>query len=471
MLLFLALLVSCLAQAQDSAQVVLPENYLSKVEERVGALEEKLDRKSEQVLKRFQQQEERIHKKLSRIDSTRAAQYLTASKQQYQQLEQKLKNPSELSQYLPFLDTLNTSIKFLGEHQELLGKAKDAATKLRDAGDKVRELKEGLARAETIKQFLKERKQQLKEQLANLPFARDLKKLNKQAYYYSAQVQEYKAMFKDPKKIERKALELLSKTRPFQEFMRRNSELASLFRLPGSGNTDLGTVPAGLQTRTQVSSVVQTRLAAGGPAAVTQVRNNIQTAQAQLDKLKSKLEQYSQGTYGNTSSDIDLPDFKPNSQKTKSFFRRLEVGTNVQSQRARYFFPVTSDLGLSLGYKLNDKSTIGVGAAYKLGLGSGWQQIKLSHQGLGLRSYVDYKLKGTFYLSGGYEQNFYSEIHSIDQLREHSAWQVSGLLGLSKKYKVSKKLKGEMKLLWDFLSYRQVPQTQAVLFRVGYSLK
>jgi len=45
------------------------------------------------------------------------------------------------------------------------------------------------------------------------------------------------------------------------------------------------------------------------------------------------------------------------------------------------------------------------------------------------------------------------------------------LIGLSKKYSVIKKLEGEMKLLWDFLSYQQVPRTQAILFRIGYALK
>jgi hypothetical protein len=29
---------------------------------------------------------------------------------------------------------------------------------------------------------------------------------------------------------------------------------------------------------------------------------------------------------------------------------------------------------------------------------------------------------------------------------------------------------GNMQLLWDFLSYGQTPQTQALKFRVGYTL-
>jgi hypothetical protein len=134
-------------------------------------------------------------------------------------------------------------------------------------------------------------------------------------------------------------------------------------------------------------------------------------------------------------------------------------------------FPVTSDIGLSLGYKLNNKSVIGVGASYKMGLGTGWNNIRLSNEGVGIRSFIDYKIRGSLFISGGYEQNYRAAFYSLEQLRGLSGWQSSGLIGLSKKYKVSKKLKGSVQLLWDFLSYQQKPQTQAVLFRVGYSLK
>jgi hypothetical protein len=112
-----------------------------------------------------------------------------------------------------------------------------------------------------------------------------------------------------------------------------------------------------------------------------------------------------------------------------------------------------------------------VGASYRVGWGRGWNNLRLTHEGVGLRSYVDMKLKGSLYLSGGYEQNYRTSFQSIQQLKDYSAWQSSGLLGLSKKYRVSKKVKGDMKLLWDFLSYQQIPKTQAVLFRIGFNLK
>jgi len=63
--------------------------------------------------------------------------------------------------------------------------------------------------------------------------------------------------------------------------------------------------------------------------------------------------------------------------------------------------------------------------------------------------------------------------NSIDQLKNLDAWQQSGLLGLSKVFDVKSKFvkKTKLQLLWDFLSYEQSPQTQAVLFRIEYGFK
>jgi hypothetical protein len=251
--------------------------------------------------------------------------------------------------------------------------------------------------------------------------------------------------------------------------MRKNSQLASLFRLPG-GDDPSATSLAGLQTRASVNALIQDRIGSGADAQAIFTKN-VQNAQSQLSQLKDKVAKYSNGSIGNGSSDIEEPDFRPNNQKTKSFLKRLEYGGNVQSQKARMMFPVTSDIGLSLGYKLNDKSVMGVGASYKLGLGRGWNNIQFSNEGVGLRSFIDYKIKGSFFISGGYEQNYRTLFTSLERLRNYNSWQSSGLIGLSKKYSVSKKLKGNVQLLWDFLSYSQRPQTQAVLFRVGYSFK
>jgi hypothetical protein len=458
------------AQSGDTALHSLPSNYLSQVSSKLDGISDKLDKKSGKALSQLQKQEDKIRRKLSRLDSSKAKQVFGDAEQKYNELQQKLNNPSSLTQYIPYLDTLKTSLKFLENNKGLLGKVKDLDKSFSGASGKLKSLETSLANAENIKAFIKQRRGYLKEQLGNLPFASELKKLNKQAYYYSAQLQEYKSLLKDQKKLERKALELLANSKQFQNFMRKNSQLASLFRLPDVDNPANAASLAGLQTRASVNQLIQDRIGSSADAQAM-FRQNVQGAQSQLASLKEKVSKYSNGNIGNSSSDIEQPDFKPNEQKTKSFLKRLEYGGNVQSQRARQMFPITSDIALSLGYKLNDKSLIGVGASYKLGLGKGWNDIKLSNEGVGIRSFIDWKLKGSIYLSGGYEQNYRTAFYSLQQLRGINGWQSSGLIGLSKKYSISKKLKGNVQLLWDFLSYQQRPQTQVVLFRVGYAFK
>lgn len=440
-----------------------PQKYANSIGEKAKKLEDKLTAKSMKVLEKLQQQEEKIYNKLlATKDSVQAKANLAEIKNKYAGLKSKLKNPaiiSQAKQYIPQLDSLSTSLKFLTENG-IGGKVKDALAKTESLKDKFQQ-------AEEIKKFIKERKEQLKAQLEKLGMVKQLKQINKQVYYYAVQIKEYKEILKDPKKIEKKALELLSKTKIWKDFFAKNSMLASLFRMPGDANDPAAMVNlAGLQTRAQVNNLIQQQIAGGGPNAQAQFRQNISEAQSQLNVLKDKIIKA-----GGSSSNDELPDFKPNNQKTKSFFERLEYGTNIQTQKANSFFPVTSDIALSVGYKLNDKSIIGVGSSFKMGWGTGWQRIRISSEGVGLRSFLDYKLKGSLWISGGYEMNYRTAINSIDQLQNLSAWQQSGLIGVSKVVSLKTKLfkKTTIKLLWDFMSYRQVPVTQPVVFRVGYN--
>src|SRR5690606_4436050 len=135
---------------------------------------------------------------------------------------------------------------------------------------------------------------------------------------------------------------------------------------------------AGLQTRAQVNSLIQNQLSS--PQARAQFSRNVQDAQAQLNQLKDKL---FKSLPAGSSSDMEMPEgFTPNPQKTKSFWQRIELGTNFQSQRSTGLLPVTSDIGVSIGYKLNDRSIIGIGGSYKAGWGESIRKIRVTHQGM-----------------------------------------------------------------------------------------
>ena len=476
MAVMLCLCFARTASAQDTTVasqldrvVSFPNKLFGALDKESRKLEAGLNKQTQKYLSKLQKQEKKLYKKLVRKDSSLAKELFTDIDGRYQQLRAVPTQVHPFSQvYSSKLDSLTTTLNFLKTHPSLASLGSNPQVEGLLA--QYQSLQGKLHATEQIKSQLKARQNLLKEQFQKLGMVKELKRYQKEVYYYQAQVREYKALLEDPSKIERKLLELALKVPQFKAFFARHSQLGQLFALPGTASDPMVASLQGLQTRASVQQALQERFGTGANVTAL-LQQNVQGALGELSALKDKVSQYTSGSYGNSAEEIEQPDFKPNEQKTKSLFKRLEWGGNIQSQKARAYFPVTSDIGLSLGYKLNDKSIVGIGAAYKLGWGSGWRDLELSHQGVGLRSYLDWRLKGSFYVSGGYEMNYRSLFHSIDVLKDYSAWQSSGLVGLSKKYSVSKKLKGNMQLLWDFLSYQQVPKTQPLLFRIGYNLK
>jgi len=473
---------ACSAQeSSNTSLIALPAKYFDKVSKKASAIDEKLDAKTETVLRQFQKRQEKIKRKLYKIDSLAAKNIFTETEQRYKKLEQKLSSPQQLSQYIPFLDTLKTSLKFLDKNKELLSKTGDLQSKMDGAMSKVNGLENQLQKAEEVKQFLKQQKQFLKEQLGKFGFARQLKKLNKDVYYYGKQINEYKETIKDPKKIERKAIDIISKTKLFQDFMRKNSMLASLFRMPVDDPNDPAYLQslAGLQTRAQVNRLVQNQLGTAGSNGMAQLQANAQQAQGELQKLRDKITQY-----GSNGSDDIMPEgFRPNQQKVKTFWKRWETGTDFKSQRSNGLLPASSDIGLYAGFKLNDRSVIGIGLNYRIGWGQNIRHLKITNEAFGIRSYIDWKitspfgltrkLAGALWISGGFEMNHRIAFKKIEQLKQFNAWEQIGLIGISKKFSINTKFfkNTKVSLLWNFLSYSQIPRGQPLEFRVGYNIK
>lgn len=459
------------AICQDSTSLFnktthFPVKFIDKVNAKAERLEAKVIAGSQKYLRRLAKREARLKRKLYKLDSSAAASLFANSQHEYERLSNELSTATgNRGAYTPFVDSVKVSLSFLQQQSGL----NLSNGKIKKSLEQVQQLQARLQNAEQAKQFVRQRRQQLKEALSkytNLPksISKDFERYNKEVYYYSQQIKEYKEILNDPEKLERKALDVLSRLPAFQQFMQQHSELASIFRMPG--NAGSAQSMAGLQTRVQVQQLIQTQFSGGGLSAQQVVQQSVQQAQQQLSQLKDKL-----AKLGGGSSDMEMPDFKPNSQRTKSFWKRLEYGTNLQSVKSN-FFPTTTDIGLSVGYRLNDKAVIGIGGSYKVGWGKDIHHIDITQQGASLRSFFDIKLKGSFYASGGYEHNYQPvTITSSAGLVQNEAWQQSGLVGISKIVSLKSKLfkKTKLQLLWDFLSYQQVPRTQAIKFRVGYN--
>ena len=147
----------------------------------------------------------------------------------------------------------------------------------------------------------------------------------------------------------------------------------------------------------------------------------------------------------------------------------MEYGINIQSSIATGYYPQSTAFAGTAGYKLNDKSVIGIGLSYNVGWGTDIHHIHISNQGIGIRSYMDVKLKGSFYASGGFEKNFNKVFTSLNQVVVGKLWQNSGLIGISKivSLKGNFMKKTKVQLLWDFLSVLSNPKNPTHYFQGG----
>lgn len=431
-----------------------------------------LHRKNEKTLRNMQRGILTLEKGLQRRDTLAAQRVRTYWDKQYTLLRNRMLHADTVSgpvlpSYLPNVDTTRMAIQFIEKNTRYAASlSSKQLQQIATAGSSVKDVQLQLTKADYIQQFFKSQQQFVTQQVpAASPLAGQLQAINKEYYYYQVRLQEYKTLLNDKTKLQQKALDQLRRLPGFTDFTKKNSFLAKLF--PANAPDNSSNLLPGLQSRTLVGQQLTERFGINnsGPSATqgSPLQPQMQDAQGQLNQLKGRFSQSSNG-----GSDQAIPvGFTPNHQKTKSFLQRLEYGVNLQSQRSSSLLPSVADIGVSAGYKLSDKSTIGIGASYKLGWGKPFKDIQLTGEGVGVRSFLNVRAKGNFWITGGYELNYLQRFGKMADLPNVEQWSKSGLIGLTKTYKLGKK-KGNLQLMWDFLSYYQQPRTKALLFRTGY---
>ncbi|GEM_PF-4630185 len=152
------------ATAQDSLHLIAANTsqFIDIVSSKSAQLRGRFDKKSKKALFRFKKNEERLKRKLLRLDSLAAKNAFADAGKKYEELEKRLSSNAS-GQYIPKLDTLVTSLKFLELNPQLLQQTKEVKEKLDKALANVKGLNNQFKKAEEIKKFLKERKQFLKD--------------------------------------------------------------------------------------------------------------------------------------------------------------------------------------------------------------------------------------------------------------------------------------------------------------------
>lgn len=446
----------------------IPKKYFTQVDKKIDQYTNRITNKTEKTLAKLSKWELRIKGLLEKASPETAKKLFAPNQITFTSMLQNIKEGKQLvsdqrARYHGYTDKLETSIKYLQSQKNKFDSS--YRIPLQKASEKIEQLNNDLAETETAEKLIKQRKKQLVE--ASIKFigkSKYLTKINKESYYYIETLRNYKEIFSDPQKTEATASQILSKIPAFKEFTKKNSILSSLF---GSSNSNSISDQSldGLQTRTGITNALRTSLSSGGSDAKKVISQNIQEAQQQMSQAKDEYQKKGMGSSGQ-----DMPGFKPNKQKSKTFKQRLEYECNYQFGKSNKLMPSAIDIALGIGYKLDDKSVVGLGLSYKMGFGS-IDKINFTHQGIGIRSYLDWKLKKQFFVSGGFEMNYHAGFKNVAVLQAFDAWQSSGLIGITKKIALKTKFtKGtKLSLLYDVLHRNHVPVSQPIVFRIGYN--
>lgn len=460
----------------------LPGGYLHKVTSKTRRFNRQITKHTARALHRLHRQEEKLHGKLFPTDSFSTPKLLDLAPPDLpdsllylgKMIKQKTDQAAGMvtgEKFIPYLDTLENMLHFLDRYKDKLLTVNEPSLhrhlqRLPGALRNLQALKGKLGQLDDIQQYLSRQQKALNRSLGaySQAFNSYRGKFEKEVSSYRGQIANYKELWQHPKRAEAKALQIFNQLPAFDSFMKEHSRLASLFVLPTPGNN--AHPLAHLQTRAMIAKEIQQSLQGMDDYGTRQIQQRMTEAKQQLEQLKSQLP-------GNGAT-AESPGFTSKNKKNKTLLQRLEYGVNIQFENAGGYLPTISNLAGQIAYKFSDKGTAGLGAAFKLGWGSDIRKINLTPQGFGLRSFLDYRLRNSLYITGGYEFNFYRNIPEIPSLI--STGTRSALLGIERKYELSSpfrgkkgSVKGNMMLLFNFLYKKQIPNAQPVIFRIGYN--
>lgn len=448
----------------------ISSRYFSHAAAQSGELEKNLSRTTLKALHQLQRRERRLRAQLLKVDSLKAQSLFANSVDSLGYLKQRIKGKVQgaLSQipgggYIQKLDSLQCSLQFLAKYRSQLTEVKSVDQKLERSISSIQNLEGKLSQVNDIQQYIEERKTMLTDALSQMGgrFSSDLAKLNQSVANYRSTIAEYKTIFQRPDDIESKTWELLNKVPAFQQFAERHSQLAGLFGLPSGYGTPAAL--SGLQTRLMLTQELQGRLQSASEADRGRIESQIQQGFQQLDQLKAKIP----GIKNDPSA--QLPSGPSSSTEMKAgLFQRMEYGVNVQFEKGTELYPACSDLAGQVGYRFSKNGSFGLGTAFKLGWGR-IQKVHFTAQGISIRSFLEYRLKGTLYVNGDLEYNYNTVIPNLPALSDWNGWSRSALLGVERKYRISDKISGAILILYDFLARSRIPSSSPWVIRTGYA--
>ncbi len=223
----------------------------------------------------------KLQEKLYKLDSNAAKNLFNGSQEKYASLQNSVSGNTSINaapltgEYNPYIDSIKTSLAFAQKSPELLNASPKLQQEISASLAQFNKLQNNFHNADEVKEYIRQRKQQMKDQLQqyinNSSIKKYLDQYNQQVYYYSQQVREYKETLNDPDKMLEKALVILNKIPAFTKFIQQNGQLAGLFGISSNYGTAAGVT--GLQTRDQVQALLNGAISSGGSGGMAAIES------------------------------------------------------------------------------------------------------------------------------------------------------------------------------------------------------
>lgn len=292
--------------------------------------------------------------------------------------------------------------------------------------------------------------------------------IEKQAFYGKARMKVFKEMQEDPSVVEEKALEYLHGTPGFSKYM---SNASSANGTQGLSTTDPAQLEKlGYQTKQLVQKNLQDKFGSNLGSVSQKMSGDLKGWQDRQKDLTSNIKQVRKSA-GQIKA-TEKPSFKVNPMRGLPLCKRIEKQYNWQTTRAANGMPALLDMAAMAGFKHTPRLTYGAGIATSIGLGQSWQNIHISFQGAGLRTFATWKWQYGIAAYAGYERMYKQAAFKNEkppgdwQPTSHDKHKYSEtiLVGLTKNYSINAKYTGAIQVLYD-IWWQQNGLTNPIVLR------
>lgn len=419
-------------------------------------------KQQQKLLKKLKKKEDRFAKKLKRKDSTAYAQY-QSDNVTYDSISRIKPDSIQLLRQARGLS--HATIDSLKGVQRYIKNKTSKVNQLygNTPGDNVNlnSLNTDLQYNTQVNDLISKRTERLKRLAADHKSLGSIKGIEQNVFYTKQRIQAVKGVADEPSKAEEYALEYLMGEKGFSNHLQPPASKNVKRMGVGMSVDDLEKM--GFQTKRQLSSKLQNKFGNNLGSVQQRMGDQVSDYQDKLQQVRSTKNSIKQAKQSvSKMKDLNAPSFKVNPMRGKPLWHRIEKQYNWNTTRASFdgSKPAILNLSVMAGFKHTPKLTYGVGFVSSIGLGQNWNNVKISFEGLGLRTFTEWQWEYGIGAYAGYEllfrqgiinshNNATSEPQYMESARSNERYQQSVLIGLTKRYQVNDKWSGAIQVLYD----------------------